>query len=76
MKSLKRLITVILAVAMIITSLGIVAFADSSFSDITDSRVDEAVAKLIVEEYLDPYGGVIALVILYAKLEPLADPNS
>ncbi len=47
MKSLKRLITMILAVAMMLTSLGIVALAETSFSDIQDSKVAQAVDKLV-----------------------------
>ena len=55
MKSLKRLITLLLAVAMILTSVGIVAFADSSFSDITDSKVEEAVSKLVAYGIITGY---------------------
>ena len=46
MRSLKKLITTLLAVVMILTSVGIPAFA-ASFSDITDQRVSEAVDKLV-----------------------------
>ena len=46
MRSLKKLITMLVAVAMILTSMGISAFA-ASFSDITDQRVSEAVDKLV-----------------------------
>ena len=46
MRSLKKLITSLLAVVMILTSVGIPAFA-ASFSDITDQRVSEAVDKLV-----------------------------
>lgn len=46
MRSLKKLITAVLALAMILTSVGIPAFA-ASFSDITDQRVSEAVDKLV-----------------------------
>ncbi len=46
MKSLKRLITVVLALAMILTSVGIPAFA-ANFSDITNENVSTAVDKLV-----------------------------
>jgi len=46
MRSLKKLITMLVAVAMILTSMGISALA-ASFSDITDQRVSEAVDKLV-----------------------------
>ncbi len=46
MRSLKKLITMLVAVAMILTSMGIPALA-ASFSDITDQRVSEAVDKLV-----------------------------
>ncbi len=55
MKSLKRLITMILAVAMVLTSVGIVALADSSFSDITDSKVATAVDKLVAYGIITGY---------------------
>ena len=47
MKSLKRLITMILAVAVMLSSMGIVALAETSFSDIEDSKVAQAVDKLV-----------------------------
>ncbi len=55
MKSLKRLITMILAVSMILTSVGIVALAASSFSDITDSKVATAVDKLVAYGIITGY---------------------
>ncbi len=55
MKSFKRLITALLAIAMILTSVGIVAFADSSFSDIEDERVDEAVSRLVAYGIITGY---------------------
>lgn len=47
MKSLKRLITMILAVAVMLSSMGIVALAETSFSDIADTKVAQAVDKLV-----------------------------
>lgn len=46
MRSLKRLITALLAFVMILTCVGIPAFA-ADFSDITDQKVAEAVDKLV-----------------------------
>ena len=46
MRSLKRLITALLAFVMILTCVGIPTFA-ADFSDITDSKVAEAVDKLV-----------------------------
>ena len=46
MRSLKRLITALLALVMVLTCVGIPAFA-ADFSDITDSKVAEAVDKLV-----------------------------
>ena len=50
MKSLKKLITMLLALAMILTSVGITSLA--SFSDINDGQVADAVDKLVA-------GGII-----------------
>ncbi len=47
MKSLKRIITMILAVAVMLSSMGIVALAETSFSDIEDENVASAVNKLV-----------------------------
>ena len=55
MKSLKRLITVILALSMILTSVGIVGLAASSFSDISDSKVATAVDKLVAYGIITGY---------------------
>lgn len=55
MKSLKRLITMILAVSMILTSVGIVGLAASSFSDISDSKVATAVDKLVAYGIITGY---------------------
>lgn len=55
MKNLKRLITMILAVSMILTSVGIVGFAASSFSDISDSKVATAVDKLVAYGIITGY---------------------
>jgi len=55
MKSLKRLITALLAIAMILTSAGIVAFAEGSFSDIEDPKVDAAVSKLVAYGIITGY---------------------
>jgi len=46
MRKLRAIITLIVTVAMLVTSLGVPAFA-ASFSDITDQRVSEAVDKLV-----------------------------
>ena len=46
MRSLKRLVTALLAFVMILTCVGIPTFA-ADFSDITDSKVAEAVDKLV-----------------------------
>ena len=46
MRKLRTIITLIVTVAMLVTSLGVPAFA-ASFSDITDQRVSEAVDKLV-----------------------------
>ncbi len=46
MRSLKRLITALLAIVMVLTCVGIGAFA-ADFSDITDQKVAEAVDKLV-----------------------------
>lgn len=54
MKSLKRLITMILAVAMMLTYVGIPAFA-ANFSDITDLKVAEAVDKLVAYGIITGY---------------------
>jgi len=55
MKSFKRLFTMILAIAMILTSVGIVASADSSFSDISDPKVASAVDKLVAYGIITGY---------------------
>ena len=55
MRSLKRLITVILALSMILTSVGIVGLAASSFSDISDSKVATAVDKLVAYGIITGY---------------------
>lgn len=55
MKSLKRLITMILALSMILTSVGIVGLAASSFSDISDSKVAAAVDKLVAYGIITGY---------------------
>jgi len=47
MRSLKRIVTLMLAFVMAVTCVGITALAESSFSDITDQRVAEAVDKLV-----------------------------
>ena len=54
MRSLRRLITVVLALAMILTSVGIPAFA-ASFSDITDQKVADAVDKLVAYSIITGY---------------------
>lgn len=54
MKSLKRLITVVLALAMILTSVGIPAFA-ANFSDITNENVSTAVDKLVANGIITGY---------------------
>ena len=46
MRKLRKIITLIVTVAMLVTSLGVPAFA-ASFSDITDQRVSDAVDKLV-----------------------------
>ncbi len=46
MRSLKRLITAVLAIVMMLTCVGITTFA-ADFSDITDQKVAEAVDKLV-----------------------------
>lgn len=46
MRKLRTIITMIVTVAMLVTSLGVPAFA-ASFSDITDQRVSDAVDKLV-----------------------------
>ena len=54
MRSLKKLITSLLAVVMILTSVGIPAFA-ASFSDITDEKVAVAVDKLVAHSIITGY---------------------
>lgn len=54
MKSLKRLITVVIALAMILTSVGIPAFA-ANFSDITNENVSTAVDKLVANGIITGY---------------------
>lgn len=46
MRSLKRIVTLMLAIVMAVSCVGITALA-ASFSDITDQRVSEAVDKLV-----------------------------
>ena len=53
MRSLKKLITVMLAFAMMLTCVGIPAMAD--FSDITDQRVQDAVNKLVAYGIITGY---------------------
>ena len=55
MRSLKRMFTMLLVFAMLITSVGITAFADSQFSDITDSKVEVAVDKLVAYGIINGY---------------------
>ncbi len=47
MRSLKRIVTLMLAFVMAVTCIGITALAESSFSDITDQRVADSVDKLV-----------------------------
>ncbi len=54
MRSFRKLITVVLALAMILTSVGIPAFA-ASFSDITDQKVSDAVDKLVAYGIITGY---------------------
>ena len=54
MKSLKKIITVVLALAMILTSVGIPVFAEN-FSDISDSKVATAVDKLVAYGIITGY---------------------
>lgn len=54
MKSLKRLITVVIALAMMLTYVGIPAFA-TNFSDISDSKVATAVDKLVAYGIITGY---------------------
>ena len=55
MKGFKRLFTVLLAIAMILTSMGLVAFAEGSFSDVEDPNVDAAVSKLVAYGIITGY---------------------
>jgi len=55
MKSFKRIITMLLAIAMILTNVGLVAFAGYSFSDIDDANVDAAVSKLVAYGIITGY---------------------
>ena len=54
MRSLKKLITALLAFVMILTCVGVGAFA-ADFSDITDQRVAEAVSKLVAHGIITGY---------------------
>lgn len=54
MRSLKKLITLVLALAMVLTSVGITAMA-ASFSDITDEKVASAVDKLVAHKIITGY---------------------
>lgn len=54
MRSLRKLITAVLALAMILTSVGITAFA-AEFSDITDEKVAAAVSKLVAYNIITGY---------------------
>lgn len=55
MRSLKRMFTMLLVFAMLITSVGITAFAESQFSDITDQKVEVAVDKLVAYGIITGY---------------------
>ena len=55
MRSLKRIITMILAVAMVLSCAGISVMADNSFSDITDAKVADAVGKLVAYKIITGY---------------------
>lgn len=54
MKNSKRIITLILALVMIVSTMGISALA-TNFSDITDEKVAEAVAKLVANGIITGY---------------------
>lgn len=55
MRSLRKLITVILVIAMALTSVGVVAFAETTFSDISDQKVVDAVNKLVAYKIITGY---------------------
>ena len=54
MKNSKRIVTLILALVMIVSTMGISTMA-ATFSDITDERVGEAVAKLVANGIITGY---------------------
>ena len=54
MRNSKRIVTLILALVMMVSTMGLTAFA-SDFSDITDERVGEAVAKLVANGIITGY---------------------
>lgn len=54
MRSLKRIVTTLLALVMILTCVGIPTFA-ADFSDITDQKVSEAVNKLVAHGIITGY---------------------
>lgn len=55
MRSFKRIITMILALAMVLTCVSIPAMAAGSFSDITDEKVATAVDKLVAYKIITGY---------------------
>ena len=55
MRSLKKLITMMLAIAMVLSCVSISAMAKGSFSDITDPKVDDAVGKLVAYKIITGY---------------------
>lgn len=55
MRNLKKVFTMLLVFAMLVTSVGITAFADTQFSDITDSKVEVAVDKLVAYGIITGY---------------------
>jgi len=55
MKKFKRLITMVIAIAMVLTSVGNIAFADTTFSDIQDEKVATAVNKLVAYKIITGY---------------------
>ena len=54
MRSLKKLITIVLALAMVLTCVGVPALA-AEFSDITDAKVSDAVNKLVAYNIITGY---------------------
>ena len=55
MRSLKKVFTILLVFAMLVTTVGITAFADTQFSDIADSKVEVAVDKLVAYGIITGY---------------------